>query len=66
MASLTWTTRTPMVPGWYRARWKIESDPSVYSYDVIRVEERWPGAELVDADDPFSFLLNNEYYAKYE
>ena len=55
-----------MVPGWYRARWKIESDPSVYSYDVIRVEERWPGAELVDADDPFSFLLNNEYYAKYE
>ena len=38
----------------------------MYSYDILRIEERWPGAELVDADDPFSFSLNSDCYAKYE
>jgi hypothetical protein len=32
----------------------------------MRVEERWPGPELVDADDPFSFPLDHDSYAKHE
>jgi hypothetical protein len=62
----TWTTEKPTVPGWYWTRWKIEGETPVYSYDVMRVEERWPGPELVDADDPFSFPLDHDSYAKHE
>jgi len=39
---------------------------AVYSYDVIRVEKCWPGPEFVDADDPFSFPLDHDSYAKHE
>ena len=66
MTPLTWTTKVPKAPGWYWTRWKIEGNRSVFAYEVIRVEERWPGAELVNADDPFSFSLNSDCYAKYE
>lgn len=66
MRPLTWITGQPRVPGWYWARWKSEGIRSVYTYDIIRIEERWPGAELVDADDPFSFPLNSDCYEHYE
>lgn len=55
-----------MVAGWYWTRWKNEGDPSVYSYDIVRVEERWPGAGLVHADDPFTLPLDHESYDKYQ
>lgn len=38
----------------------------MYAYEVIRVEERWPGTELVDGADPFSIPLNSDSYAKHE
>ena len=63
---MTWTSDKPRVPGWYWTRRKRERDPSVYAYDIMRIEERWPGAELVDADDPFTFPLNHDCYADYE
>jgi hypothetical protein len=63
---MNWTSETPTKPGWYWTRMKGEDETSVYSYDVMRVEERWPGADLVDADDPFTFPLNHDCYAKYE
>ena len=44
----------------------MRGDTSEYAYDIMRVEERWPGAELVDADDPFTFPLNHDCYANYE
>ena len=55
-----------MAPGWYWTRRKIEGNRSAYAYEVIRVEERWPGTDLVDADDPFSIPLSSDSYAKYE
>ena len=61
-----WKTNPPMAPGWYWTRWKIEGNRSVYAYEIIRVEERWPGTELVDADDPFSIPISSDSYAKYE
>ena len=62
----TWTARKPAVPGWYWTRRKIEDETSEYYYDVLRVEERWPGPALVDADDPFFFPLDHDSYSKYE
>jgi hypothetical protein len=63
---MTWTSDKPRVPGWYWTRRKHEGGTSVYAYDIMRVEKRWPGAELVDADDPFTFPLNHDYYENYE
>ena len=63
---MTWTSEKPRMPGWYWTRRKREGDTSVYAYDIMRVEERWPGAALVDADDPFTIPLNHDCYASYE
>jgi hypothetical protein len=62
----TWTREIPTKPGWYWTRWKIKGNPCLYSYNVMHLEERWPGPELVDADDPFSFSLRHDSYAKHE
>jgi hypothetical protein len=63
---MTWTSEKPRVPGWYWTRLKPEGDSSVYAYDIMRVEERWPGVGLVDADDPFTLALDEDCYANYE
>ena len=63
---MTWTSEKPRVPGWYWTRWKPEGNTSVYAYNIMRVEERWPGAELVDADDAFTLPLNHDFYADCE
>jgi hypothetical protein len=63
---MTWTSEKPRVPGWYWTRLKRERNSSDYVYNIMRVEERWPGPELVDADDAFTVPLTDDFYGNYE